>query len=441
MKRFFLVLITSVLVIHSNVYAQQFIGNFISLTFNDTPAIQFLKATYKNMLGLDYIMDPSLAANTKISMSVRDLPVEDFKKTVDTVLHESGIAITKLNGVHYFYPRGKKLSGTVQAVGSHVDVDEYLSNGDIPSVPASVMSGLPPPYQLTSSQPITISNVGLSKDETLVFYHPVNRLPEQLQVIANSLLGTSYQSTDKVFLSGKQKDIDRAIKILQEYDTVPGEILARTLVFEFNENTNEQQGFQLGALVLAEKLSIGINTVMQPLSNVLRFKNHSLDAVLTAVEGDSRFSLITSSSLRVMDGATARINNGQDVPVLAESSLDNNGNPVQSVTYRPSGVIFDLSPRIMRDRIEVKLSQQLSNFQQTKTSTINSPTLTKREVSTTVGLTDGEIIVLGGLDEERKDESRSGLFFLPRFLDSTSKQTTKSQILVVLQVNRVLPVN
>lgn len=103
---------------------------------------------------------------------------------------------------------------------------------------------------------------------------------------------------------------------------------------------------------------------------------------------------------------------GADVPVLGAVQLDKNGNPVQSAEYKPSGVILDLTPQIRGQEIEQQINQQLSSFIATTTGVNNSPTLTKREILTNVGASDGDVIVLGGLDEKRSSKDSSGLPFL-----------------------------
>lgn len=68
----------------------------------------------------------------------------------------------------------------------------------------------------------------------------------------------------------------------------------------------------------------------------------------------------------------------------------------------------------------------------------NSPTLTKRELKTTVGLQDGDVIVLGGGLAENKDtQTRDGPSFLPSFLHTSGKDVSSSEILLVLQVQRL----
>ncbi|WP_312588148.1 type II secretion system protein GspD [Comamonas terrigena] len=129
----------------------------------------------------------------------------------------------------------------------------------------------------------------------------------------------------------------------------------------------------------------------------IQLKNTALDAVYSMLEADSRFKMILSPSLRIQSGARGVFSVGQDVPVLGALSFPQGaGQGVQSVEYRSSGVIFDIKPTVRNAVIELALSQQLSDFIKTTTGVNNSPTLTKRELKTIVGLQDGDVIVLGG---------------------------------------------
>ena len=103
------------------------------------------------------------------------------------------------------------------------------------------------------------------------------------------------------------------------------------------------------------------------------------------------------------------------------------GQAVQSVEYRSSGVIFDIRPTVREAVVELAISQQLSDFVKTTTGVNNSPTLPKRELKTTVGVQDGDVIVLGGLVENKTTRSKDGLSFLPRFLDTSSAEDSASE--------------
>lgn len=128
---------------------------------------------------------------------------------------------------------------------------------------------------------------------------------------------------------------------------------------------------------------------------------------------------------------------GSEVPVLGAITAYNNGQPVQSVTYRPSGVILELTPTILQSGIELQLLQQVSNFVQTQTGVNGSPTLIKRELSTTVSAKDGDLILMGGLDETKHSQDGIGLSWLPTWLHSKTAEQNKTDILLVLHVQRI----
>lgn len=83
------------------------------------------------------------------------------------------------------------------------------------------------------------------------------------------------------------------------------------------------------------------------------------------------------------------------------------------------------------------MNQQLSNFAKTETGVNNSPTLIKREIATNVNLQDGDIIILGGLAENKDSKANTGFSFLPDVFKSKSDEKTKTDIMIALQVKKV----
>jgi type II secretory pathway component HofQ len=63
--------------------------------------------------------------------------------------------------------------------------------------------------------------------------------------------------------------------------------------------------------------------------------------------------------------------------------------------------------------------------------------LTKRDLKTSISVNDGDLIVLGGLAENKDSDSRDGPSFLPHFLQTTGKDQSQSEIFLVLQVKRI----
>ncbi|HGD7618026.1 TPA: hypothetical protein ACI7A1_003606 [Escherichia coli] len=83
--------------------------------------------------------------------------------------------------------------------------------------------------------------------------------------------------------------------------------------------------------------------------------------------------------------------------------------------------------------MDLKIQQQLSNFVTTETGVNNSPTLIKRDVTTEVSLADGDIILLGGLAEQKDSKASSGW----SVFGSRTSESNKTDIMVMLQVRKV----
>lgn len=246
------------------------------------------------------------------------------------------------------------------------------------------------------------------------------------------------QSSDVLVFAGAEEEIEHLRELLPQVDRRIGEVAVRGLVYEVSNTDRQGSAFGLLANLLGGHVGIGIGSTATNLGNFIQIKNTSLDAVYSMLSSDSRFKVVSSPALRIQSGSQGIFSVGQDVPVLGALSYPQGaGQAVQSVEYRSSGVIFDIRPVVKEGIIDLDITQQLSNFVKTTTGVNNSPTLTKRELKTKVGMQDGDVIVLGGLTESKDTNTRDGLSFLPRFLHTTGYEQSSSEILLVLQVQRV----
>ncbi|WP_161492334.1 type II and III secretion system protein [Pseudomonas frederiksbergensis] len=127
-------------------------------------------------------------------------------------------------------------------------------------------------------------------------------------------------------------------------------------------------------------------------------------------------------------GKEATINVGAEVPVLGALSYPQGaGQAVQSVEYRNSGVIFTITPQVRQAVVDLTIDQ-LSNFVQTTTGVNGSPTLTKRQLTTNVQMRNAEVVILGGLTEEKPQKRKLAylscrLFSVPRLLSRANRKS------------------
>lgn len=254
---------------------------------------------------------------------------------------------------------------------------------------------------------------------------------------ASSAAAMVDQNSDTLVFAGTAKEAAMLNKLLPQLDVPGGEVAVRAVAYEVSTTKDHGSAFQLALNLLGGKLSLSLGPG-GVLGNAIRLSNSTVDAVFSVLSEDSRFHVINSPNLRIASGQSGRLVVGQKVPVLgAVSYPQGGGQAVQSVEYQSSGVIFEVTPTVKENSIDVRVVQQISDFVKTTTGVNNSPTLNTREVTSSVTLADGEMIMLGGLKMDKDTRTRSGLSFLPRFLDSASDSNSESEILVVLQVTRI----
>ena len=266
-------------------------------------------------------------------------------------------------------------------------------------------------------------------------YNPVHRDTEYL---AQFLQGEGQVSAsgDKLVYYGTAEDIARIKSVLKSVDTPSREVVVTGYVFEVQDIAKEGSGINLLAKLLSGKLGINIG-YKQNYENFITVNAGNLDAMIELFRTDERFQVVSSPTLRVKSGSKGNFSVGSDVPVLSNVTYQD-GRPIQSIEYRSSGVIFDIQPTIKSNVIDLKINQQLSNFVKTDTGVNQSPTLIKRDIVTDVTLKSGDIVVLGGLAENKLTEGETGFSFLPKgFLTGKSKSNTKTDIVILLQVKMI----
>lgn len=238
--------------------------------------------------------------------------------------------------------------------------------------------------------------------------------------------------------AGSMREVSQLERLLPQVDQAAGEVVVRGFVYEVSDTDKKGSAFGLLASLLSGKFNIGIGTVANAAGNFLQIKAGGLEAIYSMLSNDSRFKVVSSPSLRIQSGERGVFSVGQEVPVLSALSYPQGaGHAVQSVEYRAAGVIFDIQPKVRGASIDLRINQQLSNFTRTTTGVNDSPTLLKREIKTAVSMQDGEVIVLGGLTESKETQTRDGLSFLPTFFHTKGHETSKADILLILQVSKL----
>jgi general secretion pathway protein D len=168
--------------------------------------------------------------------------------------------------------------------------------------------------------------------------------------------------------------------------------------------------FQMGnhQLKLTDSAVGSVNPVFPGFSHF--FSTPNVQVVFNALSSITDINIISSPTLMVLDNKKATLQVGNEVPIATQSAVAvlTPGSPiVNSITYRSTGIVLNITPRIGdRGRILLDVEQEASDVVQTNTSTIDSPTIQQRRIKTTVAVNDGEGLLLGGMIQDRADNQR-----------------------------------
>lgn len=133
-------------------------------------------------------------------------------------------------------------------------------------------------------------------------------------------------------------------------------------------------------------------------------------AALSALSAVTDVKVISSPTLMVVDNQEGLLQIGDQVPIASQTSSEPNQDAVvlTQVEYRDTGIILRVRPRIGADgAVNLKIEQEVSDVSATRTSGIDSPTISTRKVQTHAVLADGHTLTLGGLVQERDNLTRA----------------------------------
>lgn len=394
----------------------------VSLNFREIPVISFAEATYKAILGRDFMISPELIGlESRVTISVKSVEKTKLPKLLGEVLQSVGVRVRDQDGII-------RLEKTPVALVSPVDGASPL--------PGALSAASGPENDATKAT----AEAAPPEPVDYEVYRPQFRTVEYLQAVMSfaGLGGQGAQgqrtALDALIISGTEEKRAKLRKLITDLDQRPQVVNVRAALVEFSDSHNDS--WSVGGILslLGGKLSITANAVNNA-TNFARLKTGSIDVVLGAMNGDSRFRFRTQPSIRLVDGENGKLQVGSDVPVRGNLTITQSGQQVQATEYKPSGLVLNVLPRVLKDRVQAKVVQEVSSFTKTSTSGIDSPTLNKRLIETVVDSEDGEVVVLAGLDEENVTEGASGPFSWLPLSKSSDKRNT--QLLVLLEFKRL----
>jgi len=268
------------------------------------------------------------------------------------------------------------------------------------------------------------------------------------------------ERTNSLIITAEEKYHQAVVSMLTELDKRSPQILLEAKVVEITLDQNSRMGLQwqqllnvlpMAALTFSDPNTFAVgSTVIDNAQNVLSGslgginyalldpKNYSVMVNLLASDSDAR--VLASPHLMASNNMEANLRIGDEIPVLKETRMDTNNQPIETYDREKVGLEVKLKPTIASNR-DVTLDLEISNsnvIAGAGSSGNNQHTITERLVKTHVIIKDKHTLVISGLI---RDDVAGGNSGVPELKDlpgvgplfgSQQKQKKSTELLILI---------
>lgn len=342
----------------------------ISILARDAPLTDVL-GLLSERYGLNFVHG---SIGDRVSISLRDIPLED---ALGAVLGVAGYAWTTQRGIILVSSISDNPNQTVapEMSGRIVRVFplDYVSAEEINSVITGMLSPVGQSYVLTSD-------------------------PQD-----------NRKTTDQIVVEDLPGSVARIAAYLAQVDVPPRQVIIEARVLEVKLRENERHGVNFSYLkqVSGHRLTIGTTGSALGSSEGAFFAQldgADLTGLVNALQNQVNAKTLASPRIQVINGQQARLQVGQQLGFRVLTTTQTS--TLEEVRFLDVGVVLTITPRIARDgRIMLSVKPEVSTGQINPDTGL--PEEETSEVETNVMLADGKGMVIGGLIQEKTNNTRS----------------------------------
>jgi general secretion pathway protein D len=227
------------------------------------------------------------------------------------------------------------------------------------------------------------------------------------------------EAHNALLISANARDYELIRQVLAGIDVPPLQVLIEVTVAEVVLNDNLNYGVEYFINSGKTNSLLTTNNIPTITPAVPGFNlswvagNFAPKAILDLLSNVTQTKVISTPRLLVLSQETARLQVGDVVPIITQSAASTvTSNPLvlNNVTYKETGVVLEVTPRINSGGyVTMDLNQSVSSVVNTTTSQIDSPTFQQRRLNSTVSVKSGETILLGGLIQQTDSRGQQGI--------------------------------
>ena len=400
----------------------------ISVSAHNTPLREVL-FTIAKTAALNLVMERGVNPGLPVTMNFRDIPIE---QALDIIF----------DSVDYFHTIKKNilfvraLDTEIFELGRPGVIQEYKINvgGDILSGTASGGSG-------TAALKGDVSLTSTADKASYRFWDSVEGSLSTLLSVEDSDAGDAEaysrrasfivnRMTGTILVTASKKNLDKARKYIAELKSVLNrqvQVEARIVEVQLSEGLKYGVDWEaFGKWLGSNSMRISADTFNEvvpgngPRLEIEIFNNDDITLLLRALQEQGNVKTLSNPRINIMNGQTSMLSVGRNTTFISRvettTTTSEGSAPITTFTVDTnsilSGVIFGLVPYINSDNeVTLSITPIVTNLVALEAETIGAagnsveiklPTVDLREMSTTIKVLDGQLVIIGGLIDRKE---------------------------------------
>jgi general secretion pathway protein D len=256
------------------------------------------------------------------------------------------------------------------------------------------------------------------------------------------------EQSNALLIWATRREYDVIAEVLAKLDITPLQVLIEGTVIEIALRDRLRYGLQyflevgdVSSIFTRDDSRTTVDPTVPGFGVTIEGSNNSR-LVIDALSDLTDVRVVSSPQLLVVDGGTARLHVGDQVPIVTRSSstaVTDDTRVVNEIEYRDTGVTLHVTPKIKSSGlVSLEIIQEVSSVARTISSNIDSPTIQQRRINSTAAVEDGATVLLAGLIRERDDDLENGipgLHKLPvigKLFGTTDSDRQRTELIVLI---------
>ncbi len=285
-------------------------------------------------------------------------------------------------------------------------------------------------------------------------------VPEDLVNAEDLNISLDYEQ-NSLYVSGSSQKIERLKNFLQKIDKPVPVVLIEVMIIEVSRSAIMEAGISWGIgnqptstqgnIFPQTNLNLGAETINRVIGGFDGFGSFNLGKVvpnffasIKAMEENGKLKVRSTPKLSTLSGHRATFSNGQtSYYTVTEQNIFSGNNPINSTiqNFVPIDAELGLTikPIVSGDgQVTLDIFVIQSDFGQ-RISENAPPDIRSREFSSLIRVRDQDIVVLGGLEEQKNDDSGNGVPFLARvpvikwLFSQRRREDSKSKLTILIK--------